>query len=106
MKNEVIFKKIPDYLSTTPCIKAYVFGSYARGTADRYSDLDLVIIADTDRAFVERFRDYIKILEMSPIPVELLIYTHEEFKRMIELENSLIINVLQEGKCIYERRVA
>jgi len=106
MIQKSVLKKIQEVLSTTPCHKAYVFGSYANGTADKYSDLDLVIIADTDRPFVERFRDYYKILEISPVPVELFIYTPDEFERMIEQKNPLITNVLQEGKCIYEKCAA
>lgn len=36
--------------------KAIVFGSYARGEADEYSDLDLIIVADTARSFFDRYR--------------------------------------------------
>jgi len=38
--------------------KAIIFGSYARGEADEYSDIDLVVIADTDRPFFDRFTDF------------------------------------------------
>ena len=37
--------------------KAIVFGSVARGEADEWSDLDLVIVADTHRPFLERYLD-------------------------------------------------
>jgi predicted nucleotidyltransferase len=36
--------------------KAIVFGSVARGEADSWSDLDLIIVADTTRPFFERSR--------------------------------------------------
>ena len=38
--------------------KAIVFGSYARGEADRYIDLDLIIVSETDRGFFDRRRDF------------------------------------------------
>ena len=38
--------------------RALVFGSVARGEANEWSDLDIVVIAETDKAFFERFRDF------------------------------------------------
>jgi predicted nucleotidyltransferase len=32
-----------------------VFGSHARGEADAYSDIDVIVVAATDRPPVERF---------------------------------------------------
>lgn len=32
--------------------KAVVFGSYARGDADERSDLDMLIVSDTDKRFL------------------------------------------------------
>lgn len=34
---------IQDYFKDKPVLKAYVFGSYARGDADEKSDIDLLI---------------------------------------------------------------
>lgn len=34
--------------------RAVVFGSWARGTADGYSDLDLAVVLSTDRSLPER----------------------------------------------------
>lgn len=90
-------------LSKTPAQQVYLFGSMARGTADEYSDVDLVIVADTDRPFVERFKDFMGLLNVSPAAVEMLVYTNEEFKRMLENENGFIQNVIQEGRIIYAR---
>lgn len=39
---------IRQYLSTQPVLKAYVFGSYARGDADENSDIDLLVQIDYD----------------------------------------------------------
>jgi len=39
--------------------KVIVFGSVARGDADAFSDLDLIIVADTTRPFFERFKDFV-----------------------------------------------
>jgi predicted nucleotidyltransferase len=81
--------------------KAIVFGSAARGEADAWSDLDLIIIADTTRPFFERFKDFAGLYDVWP-RIELLIYTPEEFARMVEEERPLIIRALEEGVVLYE----
>ncbi len=81
--------------------KAILFGSAARGDADEWSDLDLVIVADTTRPFFERFRDFAGIYDVWP-RVDLLVYTPQEFAAMAEEENPLIQRVLAEGVVIHE----
>ena len=60
------------------CVRAYLFGSYARGEAHAQSDVDLIIIAQTERPFVERFKDYLDIVQ-ALAPVDLLVYTPQEW---------------------------
>lgn len=85
-----------------PVHRVILFGSRARGDADEYSDTDLVIIAETDRAFPDRCRDYLDLLEVIAPPVEMLIYTPEEFERMQEEERPFLMQVLEEGVEVYE----
>lgn len=68
-KIEELREAVVSILSKTRAEQAYLFGSHARGSADAYSDVDLVIVSETDRPFVERFRDFFEILEISPVPV-------------------------------------
>jgi hypothetical protein len=39
-------KAIVDYFQDKPVLKAYLFGSYARGEADRKSDIDILVELD------------------------------------------------------------
>ena len=73
-----------------------MFGSVARGEADEWSDLDLIVIADTDRAFFERFRDFVGLYDVWP-RLDLLVYTSAEFERMVDEENPFLLRVLDEG---------
>ena len=73
-----------------------MFGSGARGEADEWSDLDLIVIADTDRTFFERFRDFDGLYEVWP-RLDLLVYTSAEFERMVDEENPFLLRVLEEG---------
>jgi predicted nucleotidyltransferase len=60
-----------------------LFGSYARGDWGVGSDLDIVVlVTDTERSFVERpssFDPY-----SLPVPVDLVVYTLDEWARMTE----------------------
>ena len=85
--------------------KAIVFGSVARGDADEWSDLDLVIIADTSRPFLERYRDFESIYEVWR-RLDLLIYTPEEFAEMQAQGRPFIEHVVREGAVIHEAAAA
>jgi predicted nucleotidyltransferase len=92
------------------CIKKYepekiiVFGSYARGDIDEESDLDFVVIKETDKRFLERLIEVAKLIDNDLGQVDVFVYTPEEFQRMIEWENPFIENVLKEGKVVYESK--
>src|SRR2546428_387980 len=61
--------------------RAIVFGSVARGEADDASDLDLVIVADTQRPFLERHRDFAGLWDVWP-RLDLLVYTAAELQQI------------------------
>lgn len=82
-------------------LKAIAFGSVARGESDRWSDLDLLIVTRTTRPFLERFRDFTGLYTVWP-RLDLLIYTPEEFDRMVAEENPLILQVLAEGVVVHQ----
>ena len=46
MSTEVMTKKIAEYFKTQPVLKAWLFGSFARGEETPDSDVDILIIPD------------------------------------------------------------
>ena len=61
-------------------VEAVIFGSTAVGEADEYSDLDLVLVRETELPFVERAKEVLPLLRESG-GADLLIYTPEEYER-------------------------
>ena len=46
--NASITKAIADYFKTQPVVKAWVFGSFARGEETPQSDVDILVVYDKD----------------------------------------------------------
>ena len=58
--------KIVRYFATQPIVKAWVFGSYARGEAHSGSDIDILVVFDKE-AKVSRMRHAKISLELSEL---------------------------------------
>jgi predicted nucleotidyltransferase len=83
--------------------KIILFGSYATGQADEYSDLDFVVIKKTDKRFIERLVETSRIIGFDLGKIDVFVYSPEEWQRMIEWENPFAEQVLKEGKVVYEK---
>lgn len=59
--------------------KIILFGSYANGTSNNDSDLDLLIVQDTDLPMHQRGFDIRMSLLGIMIPKDILVYTKSEF---------------------------
>lgn len=71
-----------------------LFGSYARGDINEGSDIDVVLVKDTNKRFTERIGDVLKIYKGN-IALEPLVYTPQEFKKM--KDRAFIKTILKEG---------
>lgn len=89
-------------LATHGAHRAYLFGSHARGEADPHSDIDVIIVAPTERTFVERFRDYLPAILAAGVGVDMLVYTPEEFREMLDEERPFLIHALDGARLIHE----
>jgi len=62
-------------------IAAYFFGSFGTEAFGRDSDVDMIIVAETDKSFVERALDFPELLDLVP-DMDLLVYTPREFESL------------------------
>ena len=83
---------------------AWIFGSHARGTAWAGSDIDVIVVAPTDRPFVDRFRDYLPAIMDAGVGVDLLVYTPGEFARMQAEERPFLVDALADARQIHVGR--
>jgi len=83
--------------------KIILFGSYANGNPDNDSDLDLLIIKDTDLPRHRRSFDIQKLLIGSMIPMDILVYTNQEFEQEKNEKYSFLNSAIKSSKILYER---
>lgn len=55
MSNEKMIRKIADYFTTQPVVKAWLFGSFSRGEQKDKSDVDILVALDYDQPVGLRF---------------------------------------------------
>ncbi|MFH1213365.1 MAG: nucleotidyltransferase domain-containing protein [Candidatus Neomarinimicrobiota bacterium] len=83
--------------------KIFLFGSYARGEMDENSDLDLLIVEETDLPAHKRATEIRKQLIHSKIPIDIIVYTPEEIEERKNVQSTLVNEVIRNGKLVYAR---
>jgi predicted nucleotidyltransferase len=90
-------------------LKAYaperviLFGSHARVDTHQGSDIDVLIIKETERKFLDRILDVYEICRQSP-RIEAIVYTPAEFEQKVREGCDFIQTALEEGIVIYEKQ--
>lgn len=84
--------------------KIFLFGSYATGQANEDSDIDLLVVKDTLEPRHKRSIEIQRLLKGSKLPVDILVYTNEEFERERTINYSFVNSAVQGAKLLYERK--
>lgn len=82
--------------------KIILFGSLATDQIEEWSDLDLVIVAETEERFLNRVKEAMLLLRPK-VGVDLLVYTPEEFKQLSRERPFFHKEILEKGRVLYER---
>ncbi|MEI7604250.1 MAG: nucleotidyltransferase domain-containing protein [bacterium] len=97
-------KVVTDLVDAFEPEEIIMYGSYARGDNDIYSDIDIIIIADTDLRFQDRSLRALDIVgDSNDIPVNPIVYTPVEFKAMLERKESFLISALNESLLLWKK---
>src|SRR5262245_3628425 len=78
------------------CERAVLFGSAARGDVHEGSDLDVLVVKQTDLPFVERPRALYELLAPG-LAIDAVVYTPEEFARLSADPRGVVASALAEG---------
>ncbi|MDP2363140.1 MAG: nucleotidyltransferase domain-containing protein [Ignavibacteria bacterium] len=107
LKDETINRIVKDIVEETNPEKIILFGSYANGTQNEDSDLDLLIVEkesfDKIRSRRKEINRIRKKLSEYRISKDILIYDLNEFNDWKNSINHIIGKSVREGKILYER---
>ena len=91
-------------IKTYKPIAIYIFGSYAWGTPDEDSDLDLLIIIDksNEKSYIRPITGHKALIGLC-ISKDIIIYTKDEFEKFSKDKTTLGYKIKKDGELIYAR---
>lgn len=103
-EREGVLSAVARVAAESPALEARVFGSWARGTQSRRSDLDVLIVEQTEEPFLRRMDRYLLPLYRAAggPPIEVLVYDPSELSAM--RERPFIRRILEESVVVYRRQ--
>ncbi|MBS3947210.1 MAG: nucleotidyltransferase domain-containing protein [Dethiobacter sp.] len=82
--------------------KVILFGSLANGNVGIKSDLDLLIVQETEKAFLSRSIELMEYIDPN-LAMDILVYTPLEFAEMQKSPNCFFSNILRNGRIVYAK---
>jgi predicted nucleotidyltransferase len=82
--------------------KIILFGSFAKGTATEGSDLDLLVIKETDEPKYRRSATVRKLFNPQPCAMDILVYTPREYEQSLNYKSLIPYIATKEGRILYE----
>jgi len=61
--------------------KILLFGSLARGETHKWSDIDLIVVKDTDASYGERIKALTSVIQDRLIGADILVYSLKEYEQ-------------------------
>ena len=96
LKSEL--KKLADKIKEiTPATKIYLFGSYAYGTPNEDSDIDLCILTDENKRKLEILREIRRNVGDINYPLDILVYKTDEFNERVNNKYIMESKIYKDG---------
>ena len=91
--------------------KIILFGSYAYGTPDEDSDIDLYVVTNDDfipQSWREKSKVYLKVLKhlgnfYRKYPIDIIAHTKKMHEKFIEIDSMFSRKILNQGRILYEK---
>jgi predicted nucleotidyltransferase len=81
--------------------KVVLFGSYSDGTPDGDSDVDLLVIMDTDEQLLQAAARIAALVD-HPFPLDIIVFRPSEFRASLERKGVFATTVMTTGTVLYE----
>lgn len=83
--------------------KIILFGSLARGETHEWSDIDLIVVKDTDARYGERIKALTHLICDRLVGADILVYSLEEYENARRKNSSFLREAERDGMVLYER---
>ena len=83
--------------------KIILFGSLVRGDAHEWSDIDLIVVKDTDASYGNRVRALLPVLRGWQGGADIIVYSLEEYERARRTGSAFLREAERAGEVLYER---
>jgi len=111
MQTENIYiQQLTESLKTLNPYMVLLFGSYAYGTPNPDSDIDLLVVTNDNfipQNFDEKMKISLKVKKHilninKQVAIDLIVYTRPMYQKFIELQSSFSREILSKGIILYE----
>jgi uncharacterized protein len=83
--------------------KIILFGSYAYGKPHADSDVDLLVIMESDDSPAQRAMRVVPVARVAGVPMDVLVRTPAEIAYRLAIGDHFIKEILTKGRVLYER---
>ncbi|MGB9752485.1 nucleotidyltransferase domain-containing protein [Roseiflexus castenholzii] len=84
--------------------KIILFGSYAYGNPTPDSDVDLLVVVQTNEPYRQRYLRVARALQPRLFPLDLIVKTPEEIEEALSAFSPFLHEIYTKGICLYERK--
>ena len=83
--------------------KIILFGSHAYGRPSEESDIDLLIIKETNKRPIDRWVEVKKLLRETSrsLPISPLVYTEKEIEERTAIKDFFVEEIFEKGEVLY-----
>ena len=83
--------------------KVILFGSHAFGEPDSDSDIDLLIIKDTQESFFDRLTSARRAVSGAHkgVPLDILVFTPQELEARLKRGDQFLAEIFENGQLLY-----
>ena len=83
--------------------KIILFGSHACGDPTENSDVDLLVVTESDLPRYRRAAPLYRVLAHVTVPLDILVYTPEEVHDWSAVREACVSRAVREGELLYEK---